>query len=274
MSRLTDRLERDLAEIAGRAAPSPAAWDTIRRRIGTPEDEMETKIVMLSPEAGVRDHRRRAWLVAGAAALLAILAIGLALAQRPDDDPPVTPVPPPTTTVPEPEYLGIVWESVDDPGRVNATEGRPELVDGPLSARLGMFVLTPGPEESAVCAAAVAEGAIGPGGEPRELPDVESCLIVEWHFDIGEEAPRNGGMDARDGVTVDGEPVAPLVYDFPVTPPGGSATTSVVYPNLGPGAQISIGYEVWLADGGISFERWDIVVPDTFQPIDWFDDEG
>ena len=34
MSRLTDRLERDLREIAAGAHPSPSAWESIVARLG------------------------------------------------------------------------------------------------------------------------------------------------------------------------------------------------------------------------------------------------
>ena len=69
---------------------------------------------------------------------------------------------------------------------------------------------TPGLDESQFCAEAVDEGATGPGGEERVLPEIDSCLIVEWEFDVGEEAGNNAFMDARDAVTADGEQVEPL----------------------------------------------------------------
>ncbi len=279
MSRFSERLERDLTQIADRAAPSSTAWNSIRQRINASEHETETEteIIMLSPERNQSARRRRTWLSAGAAALVAALAIGLALAPRSDDgeEPATPPVPTPTVppTLPAPEYLGIVWESAADPERVNTSETRPELVDGPLSARIDMFVTTPGPDESQFCADAVDEGATGPGGEERELPEIDSCLIVEWHFDVGDEAANNAIVDARDAVTADGEQVEPLVYDLPMAPPGGSASGSVVFPNLGPGSRVSLGYSVDLVGGGVLFDRWEVVVPDAFQPIDWFEDE-
>jgi hypothetical protein len=159
-------------------------------------------------------------------------------------------------------------------GNLHTGEGQPELVDEPLSIRVDMFVITPGPDQSQFCAEAVDEGATGPGGEERVLPEVDSCLVVEWQFDVSEEAANNGFMDAGDAVTPDGEEVEPLVYDLPIAPPGRSASGTVVYPNIGPGSRIPLGYSIDLADGGVLFERWDVVVPDTFQPIDWFEDES
>ncbi len=177
-----------------------------------------------------------------------------------------------SATVVGEEYLGIVWENDADPELVNTTEGQPELVDGPLSARVDVFVITPGPDESPFCADAV-EGATGPDGQLLDLPEVTSCLIIDWQFDVSEEAGGRSGMNAREAVTADGLQVPSLTLDFPGAPPGGSNSGSVIYPNLGPGSQIPLGYEVNLADGGIIFERWEVIVPDTLQPIDWFEDD-
>jgi hypothetical protein len=99
-------------------------------------------------------------------------------------------------------------------------------------------------------------------------------LVIEWQIDVGEEAANNAGVDARDAVTADGDPVPPLAFASTLAPPGGSDSGSVVFPNLGPGSRVSFGYDVKLADGGIIFERWEVVVPDAFQPIDWFADES
>ncbi len=271
MSRFSRRLERDLAEIAERSAPSSTAWEAIRERISVPAPEQETEIIMLSPERKHPPRHRRSWLLAGAAALVAILAIGLIVLPRGDDDDPVStdlPAPPESVAA----ARAVVWADADDPDRVNTTEERPVLTDGPLDTRMNMFVITPGPDESEFCAAAVEEGATGPGGEVRELPEVTSCLVVEWEYDISADSPNNGGMDARDAVDADGATVEPLVYDLPTTPPGSSSTVTVVYPNLGPGSVVSIGYEVFEPDGQIIFERWEVEVPDAFQPIDWFDE--
>jgi hypothetical protein len=185
---------------------------------------------------------------------------------------------PPTITEPATvigeEYLGIVWESAVDPQRVNTIEGRPELVDGPMSMRVDMFLSTPGPDESPFCAAAV-EDATGPDGKPLDLPEVTSCLIVEWQIDVSEEAADNSGMDAREAVTADGLQVPTLIHpSFSSAPPGGTDSGSAVYPNLGPGSQIRFGYIADLPEGKQIVGSWEVVVPDTFQPIDWFEDQS
>lgn len=269
-----DALWESTAELYERQISTPTLYE---QRTSAPEYESETEIIVLSPERSDPDHRRRTGLFAAAASLVVLLALGLSVMQRADDreEPVTTQVPLPTAppTVPAPEYLGIVWESAADLERVNTSEERPELVAGPLSARVDAFVITPGPDESPFCADAV-EGARGPDGQLLDLPEVMSCLIVEWQIDVGEEAANNALMVAEDAVTADGLPVPPLASGGTFAPPGGSDSASMVFPNLGPGSQISLGYEVNLADGGIIFERWEVLVPDTFQPIDWFEDES
>lgn len=269
-----DALWESTAELYEQWVGAPEPYE---QRINASEHDSEHEIIMLSPERSDPARRRRTWLFTVAAALVVVLAVSLAVVPRSDDEeePVTTQVPLPTAppTVPAPEYLGVVWESAADPQRVNSIEGRPELVDGPLSARVDTLVITPGPDESQFCADAV-ENATGPDGTPLDLPEVTSCLILEWQIDVSEEAANNAIMDPRDAVTADGVAVPPLASADTFAPPGGSDSSSVVFPNLGPGSRISLGYQVDLADGGIIFERWEVVVPDTFRPIDWFEDES
>lgn len=249
-----------------------------------------TEIIPLSPERSGSARRRRTWLLAGAAALVA-LVIGLTVAPRSDDvqEPVTTPAPSTTTstststtttttstTVPPivlgSGYFGVVWESDVDSARVNASEGRPELVDGPLSMRVDSLVWTPGPDESQFCADAVEEGATDIGGNEQVLPEIVSCLLVEWRFDVGEEVTDNAFVGAQPGVTTDGEEIVLLVNDSDIAPPGRSATGSAVFANLGPGSTVSLLYDFTLEGGAMQFARWEFEVPDALQPIDWFDD--
>ena len=99
MSRLTDRLERDLREIAAGADPSPSAWASIVARLG--EDEA-TEIALLAPS---RDRSsRRAWITAAAAAFV-VIAGAIAVLTRAGDDHPTTPADQsPTTTFVSPRH--------------------------------------------------------------------------------------------------------------------------------------------------------------------------
>ena len=45
-------------------------------------------------------------------------------------------------------------------------------------------------------------------------------------------------------------------------------------PGRRPGSTRSLGYSVDLVGGGVLYDRWEVVVPDAFQPIDWFEDES
>lgn len=84
MSRLDQRLRRDLRQIADRATPSPDAWQTIQTRIADQAPNQETEIIMLV-ENTTTPVRRRALVVAAAAAVLALVVGVIALIARRDD---------------------------------------------------------------------------------------------------------------------------------------------------------------------------------------------
>ena len=50
MSRLTDRLERDLREIAAGAHPSPSAWESIAARLGDDAEPEVARVLAPSPD--------------------------------------------------------------------------------------------------------------------------------------------------------------------------------------------------------------------------------
>lgn len=288
---MTDERRPDVDELISlveRPGPLPdgvedALWGSTaefyEQLMTSPRHDAEKETLMLAPERNESAHRRRTVLLAVAATLVLFLVVGLAVfVPDSDDEPPPVATQPPTTsvpaTVPVSGYQGIVWESDVDPERVNATEGRPELVDGPLSMRIDMLVSTPGPDESRFCADAVEEGATDVGGNEQALPEVTSCLLVEWRFDVGDGAANNGFVGAQPGTTTDGEEIVLLTTDSSMAPPGGSATGSAVFANLEPGSTVSLLYDVQLEGGGVLFDRWEFEVPDTLQPIDWFDDDA
>ena len=85
MSQLTDRLERDLHEIAAGAHPSSSAWAAIEARLG--EDEApEVDLVVLRPSAR---SKRRVWITAAAAAFV-VIAGAIAVLTRAGDSPSTT----------------------------------------------------------------------------------------------------------------------------------------------------------------------------------------
>lgn len=85
MNRFADRLERDLATIADRAAPSPTAWESIQHRSANQDADQEMEIIVLSPDHQPDSTRRRA-RVGIAAAILLLLVAGLLVANRSNDD--------------------------------------------------------------------------------------------------------------------------------------------------------------------------------------------
>ena len=102
MRRFTERVERDLGQIADRATPSSTAWETIRRRIdahgATTESTME--VILLSSDGNEPANRSRSWmLVAASVAALAVVG-GLLVAANRDVD--TGPADEPVATVPDP----------------------------------------------------------------------------------------------------------------------------------------------------------------------------
>ncbi len=79
MSRFTEGVTRDLEQIADSASPSPAAWDAIKARIDSADEQPTTEVTVLTP-AGARTARP-AWgrpLTIAAAAAVVLLIVGLA----------------------------------------------------------------------------------------------------------------------------------------------------------------------------------------------------
>ena len=94
MSGLTDRLERDLREIAAGAHPSPSAWESIAARLG---DDTESEVVLeLSP---VPDGSKRvAWILVAAAVLVVIIGLVAVFGTGAGDDHVIPAGPDATTT--------------------------------------------------------------------------------------------------------------------------------------------------------------------------------
>lgn len=90
MSRFTDRLERDLDQIADRASSSSTAWESILTQIDQRADEPDTEVIMLTPDENQLDTRKRSWLMVAAAVAAVALVGGLFLAVTQSDDDPAT----------------------------------------------------------------------------------------------------------------------------------------------------------------------------------------
>jgi hypothetical protein len=99
MSQLSDRLARDLREIAAGADPSPAAWDSIVSRLAN--DEHTSEVLVLAPTP--TKPRRPVRLAVAAASVVVIAGSVAMLAARDadvDDTSPIANTSPPTATTP------------------------------------------------------------------------------------------------------------------------------------------------------------------------------
>jgi hypothetical protein len=97
MTRFTDRVTRDLHQIADRSTPSSTAWESIRTRIDKQSDQPTMEVIMLSPDRNAEP--KRGWMLAAAAVAGLALVGGLVFATtRSADD--TVPADQPTVTLP------------------------------------------------------------------------------------------------------------------------------------------------------------------------------
>ena len=144
MSRLTDRLRHDLADIADAAMPSPTAWAEIQRRVADDPGDTSTTVIRLTDDDGRAGSRR--WMLRAAAVLaLVIGTASLLVAVRDIDDDGDTPVvtspatspttvPPATTAVTTPPTTATTIPPADEwspeatpPGRYTTTLLEPAM---------------------------------------------------------------------------------------------------------------------------------------------------
>lgn len=105
MTRFTERVERDLEQIAGRATPSSTAWEAIQQRIDDQDiTEPTSEVIMLAPERHESPTKNPRWMmVAAAVAALALIGGLIVAATRTDEDPVPADQPEPTLPAAEPE---------------------------------------------------------------------------------------------------------------------------------------------------------------------------
>ena len=188
MSQLTDRLERDLREIAADADPSPSAWASIASRLG---EDVEPELLALPPIAN--RSSRRAWITAAAAAFVVLAGAIAVLTRAADDDPPATVDQVPTATFVSPRN-GF---SFDYPagGEVTVTPSVDLWNMGFQSGR-GVDVVDTG------------SGARFTGAStetPDEVTSIDDIDDLEFDWDYWPEAcspPRN----QEEEITIDGQP--------------------------------------------------------------------
>ncbi|HUS41724.1 MAG TPA: hypothetical protein VMY16_03570 [Ilumatobacteraceae bacterium] len=182
MTRFTDRVTRDLHQIADRSTPSSTAWDSIRTRIDDQADSPTTEVIMLSPDRN--DPPKRGWMLAAAAGTV-ILIGGLVFAVTRSTDDDNVPTNTPVATLP--------------------AEPAPDAQIDPD----GEAVVVPAPDAG-----------IPDEAEPQPEPEVEPVTVVlTGTFSDGErvEVPSPGATMGTSGeTTFDGEfsGVAPWTTTF------------------------------------------------------------
>ena len=142
MTRFTDRVTRDLHQIADRSTPSSTAWESIRTRIDKQSDQPTMEVIMLSPDRN--SEPKRGWMLAAAAVAGLALVGGLVFATtRSADD--TVPADQPTVTLPtepapdaevDPDEEAVVVSAPDPttPAEVvPATEPAPEPAPEPVT---------------------------------------------------------------------------------------------------------------------------------------------
>lgn len=123
MSRFTDRVERDLTQIADHATPSSTAWESIQRRIAeqdTTEPTME--VIMLAPDPDKPRRRTPMLLLAGAALIAAVAIVAGLLVSGDDSDEPVITDQPDSIDEADPEVAPSSAPQLPDEGQ-NVTPG-------------------------------------------------------------------------------------------------------------------------------------------------------
>lgn len=95
MTRMQQRVERDLRDIADHATPSTDAWESIRARIDDAGESPDTEVIMLSPDKPESSRARTwAWIGVAAAVVIAVV-IGIAFVLDGDENSSETFSPPP-----------------------------------------------------------------------------------------------------------------------------------------------------------------------------------
>ena len=304
MSGFSDRVERDLNEIAGQATPSSSGWEAIQERIAEQAPETTVEVIMLSPDSKPPTESRN-WMVA-AAAVLAIVVGGAIFTVSRDDGGAVVDTDPPagevTTVTPQTTEAPATTEAPTTAELTSSTAGfrtptdmvaGTELEDGsyryetdPLGmtidftvpgryqivyARPGEFQIVRAAEESVNF---VVAARIGGWYSREEAADVD--FVEEASFapnDVEGWIADNGHVTTRlPDVEIDGHPAS--VYDLQLDPAsevrsngGCSAACSLLY------TVPSVSFDpVFARDDNTTLEvgfqtRLWVVEVDGFEPI-------
>ena len=188
MSRLTDRVERDLREIAAGADPSPSAWESIVARLG----EDAASEVALVPAPAPERSKRPVWPAVAAAAFVVVIG-SIAVLTSAGDDPSISPADLTTTFVSPRNGF-----SVNHPDGVTVTPATQLWDTGEDYDGDGVDVVETG------------SGAVFMGASMMSIPEEEFPLDAWASIDdyIDDSVSRGGcGTPRRqqEEITIDGE---------------------------------------------------------------------
>jgi hypothetical protein len=199
MSELTDRLDRDLREIAARAHPSASAWDSIVARL---TDDPAPEVAPLSPTVR-RRSTRRAWLAGAVAAALLLVGGAVAVLAGGGDDDTISTVdsdttaepslaPPPTAIdFPNPDTTYVSATNGFSVDYYDRGEGALTRADEPWDPSAGQMVddrFAPGVDAVETGFAAVFMGSSV--ALPDDVQGAEVDAWVDQHVSRGCPGPR------------------------------------------------------------------------------------
>jgi len=265
MTRFTERVTRDLGQIADRATPSPTAWDSIQHRIAEQTDPSTMEVIMLSPDRN--DSPKRGWMLAAAAGVIVLIG-GLVFATtRSDDDTvpadtpqatlPVEPAPdaetepaPDAEADPDPD---AIVEPSPEPTGATETVPPPEPVAEPVSVTVTGSIsdetdVVEGDQMVTLSGTRTYEGElVGSGpftGEEWQLPDGSRIGFGNFDFTGSVEGLGTGTMT--------------LAFEWRIDDAGWTSTATITG-----GTDDLEGASGTGISGELGTYTWDITVPPT-----------
>lgn len=130
MTRFSDRVERDLSQIADQTSPSSTtAWESIRQRIDEPADESTMEVIMLTPNDNPNPRSRTRWLVAASVAVIALVGGLIVVGNR--DTAENLPADRPVPSTPTDDPVAVDGEVDVESGGEQPTDAAPVVVADP-----------------------------------------------------------------------------------------------------------------------------------------------
>lgn len=185
MTRFTDRVARDLSQIADQASPSsPTAWESIRQRVADQADASTMEVIMLTPNDNDPTNRSRiVWLVAASVVVIALVGGLVAVANR--DTAENLPADQPVSSTPSDDPTPIDGERDGEPDSESTTQSGDVLPDvEPIAS--GQYTMTCDVTETMVFAAddvGTAPQRCALTGDPLPIDPVQELSLELYRTD-------------------------------------------------------------------------------------------